>query len=157
MLAIRREAVDIVCPLIRGDYLFNPIEVTIKSPKSYRKAVYRIAQFFRREFDYDFAQYGYEGEENDPDCVAFLWIHPEAGARGKEFQVPCIGACCFRLRQSGYALQWIWIHPYFRRQGLLSEAWTKFRDRFGEFDVDRPLSDAMKAFLNKQSVGARHD
>ena len=44
MLAIIREAVDIVCPLIRGDRLLNPIQVTIKSPKTYRKSerIFRV-------------------------------------------------------------------------------------------------------------------
>lgn len=79
MRAIYPEATDIVCSLISGnDRQFNPIKVTAKSPKTYRKAVYRIAQFFRREFEYDCVQYGYEGEETDPNHVAFLWIHPEA-------------------------------------------------------------------------------
>jgi hypothetical protein len=151
MRAIIPEATDIVCPLISGNHLFNPIKVTAKSPKTYRKAVYRIAQFFRREFKYDFVQYGYEGEETDPNHVAFLWIEPEAQHFSKEFKVPCIGACCFRLRPSGYALQWIWLHPYLRRQGLLSNSWAKFINEFGNFHVETPLSDAMKAFLKKHN------
>ena len=150
MRSLEPEATDIICPLISGDDLFNPIRVTAKSKKSYRKAVYRLAQFFRREFDYDCVQYGYDGDEDDPTHVAFLWVHPEA-IISKEFKVPCIGACCFRLRQSGYALQWIWIHPYWRRHGLLSEAWSEFITEFGAFDVEPPLSDAMKAFLAEMS------
>jgi hypothetical protein len=72
MRAIEPEATDIICPLISGNHLFNPIKVTAKSPKTYRKAVYRIAQFFRREFKYDFVQYGYEGEEDRPQscCIS---------------------------------------------------------------------------------------
>ncbi|MEZ2301596.1 MAG: hypothetical protein ACM65K_25930 [Microcoleus sp.] len=151
MRAIEPKAIDIVCPLISGNYLPNPIKVTTKSPKTYRKAVYRIAQFFRREFEYDFVQYGYEGEETDPNHVAFLWIHPEARGYSKEFKVPCIGACCFRLRPSGYGLQWIWLHPYLRRQGLLSDTWAKFITEFGNFHVEPPLSDPMKAFLKKHN------
>ncbi|MCC3407861.1 MAG: hypothetical protein JGK17_20160 [Microcoleus sp. PH2017_10_PVI_O_A] len=155
MRAIEPKTIDIVCPLISGNYLDNPIKVTTKSPKTYRKAVYLIAQFFRREFGYDFTQYGYEGEETDPNSVAFLWIHPEAEGYSKEFKVPCIGACCFRLRPSGYGLQWIWLHPYLRRQGLLSDTWPEFINEFGKFSVEHPLSDAMKAFLNKHNFEYR--
>jgi hypothetical protein len=151
MYAVRPETTDIICPLISGDDLFNPIRVTVKSPKSYRKAVYRIARFFKLEFNYDFVQYGYEGEDDDPNHVAFLWIHPEAIGYSKKFKVPCIGSCCFRLRKSSYALQWIWLHPYFRRHGLLSSAWPKFVDEFGKFKIEQPLSDGMKAFLKKQN------
>jgi hypothetical protein len=151
MLAITPESVDIVCPLISGDYLCNPVRVTVKSPKAYREAVYRIATFFRYEFNYDAVQYDNEGEESDSDHIAFLWIHPEAYGSSNEFKVPCIGACCFRLRESGYALQWIWFHPYLRRNGLLTNAWDEFVNEFGNFNVEPPLSDAMQAFLKKQN------
>jgi hypothetical protein len=146
------EAIDIVCPLIVGKNLVNPIRVTIKSPKSYRQAVYRIADFFRREFQYDFVQYGVDGEENDPNHVAFLWVHREGEKVSEEFKVPCIGACCFRLRESDYALQWAWIHPYRRRQGLLESALPELKEEFGEFYVEPPLSKAMKAFLKKHNI-----
>ena len=50
--SLKPEATDIICPLISGDCLFNPIRVTAKSKKAYRKAVYRLAQFFRREKEF---------------------------------------------------------------------------------------------------------
>ncbi len=46
-------------------------------------------------------------------------------------------------------MQWIWFHPYFRRQGLLTEAWPKFKEEFGNFCCEPPLSDAMETFLSK--------
>jgi hypothetical protein len=155
-MAIRPDLVNLVMPLIEGGYFSNPIRVTTASPKALRKAVYSIACFFRREFEYDFVQYGYEGSENDLEHVAWLWIHPQTQGMSSDFSVPVIGACCFRKREVGYALQWVWLHPYWRRHGLLSEAWPEFISEFGSFDCEPPLSDAMKRFLTKhaQALGS---
>lgn len=65
-----------------------------------------------------------------------------------------VGACCFRWREwvdapHGWALQWILLHPYFRHQGILSNAWSLFTQRFGSFHVEEPLSEAMHNFLFK--------
>jgi hypothetical protein len=125
--------------------------VTLASPKTVRKAVWQLALYFKREFHYDFCQYGHEGNETDADAVAFLWTtnHPSR----IDMQL-AVGACCFRLRgrHDGtrvFALQWIWFHPYKRSQGLLKRAWPYFRSRFGTFVVEQPLSHAMEAFLRE--------
>lgn len=123
---------------------FGPLELVLpNSPIAYRKAVYRLAFLFKREFGYDFTQYGYEGQEDDDSAVAFLWGDEVAW-----------GACCFRWREwedcpHGYSLQWIWMHPYMRRQGHLSRAWPFFQKHFGRFWVEYPLSDAMNRFLER--------
>lgn len=149
-LAIRPEAVNIIAPLIRGSHLPPVQRVTIDSPLRHRRAVYRLADCRRRELGCAL-QYGFDGDEDDPDHVAFLWVHPEGVGRSWEFRVPCVGAACFRLRDEAWALQWVWLHPYFRRQELLSDAWPAFVREFGAFAVEGPLSDAMRAFLTKHA------
>ena len=68
-----------------------------------------------------------------------------------EGHVDVVGACCFREREwidaKAWALQWVWLHPYARRQGVLASAWPHFRRRYGDFHVEGPLSPAMKGFL----------
>jgi GNAT superfamily N-acetyltransferase len=160
MLAIRKECTDIICPLIRGGLVKCLVtRVTMASPLPLRKAVWRHAQFFRREFHFDFEQYGYEGRETNPNHVAFLWIHPESVGMDDDWLAPIIGACCFRLREGDerayWALQWIWMHPFFRRRGLLQIAWPDFCKEFGGFICEPPLSDAMKAFLAKNQPSGR--
>jgi hypothetical protein len=156
MAAIESYAVDLVAPRIPGGLIRGAaIPVTSRSPQALGKAVYRLAQFFRREFRYDFVQYGYEGRDDDPEHVAFLWVHPEGLGSSDLFMVTAVGACCFRWRAwrdapHGHALQWVWFHPYWRRRGLLSEAWPAFRERFGDFVTEPPLSDAMRSFLAKR-------
>lgn len=147
-LAIRPETINIVAPLIRGRHLPAVLRVTIRSPRAHRRAVYRLAAYFLQEMRFGVLQYGYDGDEDDPDHVAFLWVHPEVVGMSWEFRAPCVGAACFRQREEcGPALQWAWMHPYFRRQGLLSEAWPTFVREFGDFAVEGPVSTAMKAFL----------
>src|SRR4051794_30362203 len=109
-LAIRPDTVNIVAPLIRSAASRVLVRVTTRSPLAHRRAVYRLARYFRRELGYDAVPYGFEGREDDPDHVAFLWLHPESFALGEEFRVPCVGATCFRFRDHGRALQWVWLH-----------------------------------------------
>ena len=110
------------------------------------KRVERLAQYFRREFRYDFVQWSATNDE--PSARAFVWVvdhwpHPVG-----------FGACCFRWREwtdapHGWALQWIWLHPYERGKGHLTRVWPYFRETFGDFHVERPLSSAMRAFLER--------
>ncbi len=126
--------------------------VLMESPKTQRRAVWTMATYFRREFEYDGVQYGHEGKDDDREATAFLFT---SGADHENKEI-VFGACCFRYRRysdgstPGWALQWIWMHPYARSKGILSSAWPLFRKRFGNFAVERPLSQAMDAFMKSR-------
>lgn len=124
-------------------------EVRIDSPARLRRAVYTLARYGSRECGWGGPPYGFEGRETDPRATAFLWEH--FGILG--------GACCFRWRRytdapPEWALQWVWLHPYWRGCGLLAEAWPYFRERFGAFVVEGPISSGMRAFLAKHDPEA---
>ena len=136
--AVYRGAYDIRCPLIYGEGLTTPNRVTVRSSHRYQEAVYQCARYFRREFDYDWVQYEIKDCE-DPTCVAFMWF-PWDVSPSDDFWLPVVGACCFRRRENGWALQWVWMHPFFRRQGLLRQAWAGFRAEFGDFEIETPSS-----------------
>ncbi len=154
-LAVIKGSLDIVAPLITAaDTHCTPLRVTNKSPKQHRRAVYKMAQYFRRELRYDFVQYSPEEKEAESTLVAFLWLVPRFRHFTDEFSVPVIGATCFRWCEwqdypAGWAMDWVWFHPYFRRQGLLSASWLKFRDEFSDFLCVQPISPPMKQFLEK--------
>lgn len=160
LLGFSPEATDLKMPLVRGGD-GRLIRVTINSPIRYRRAVYKIATFFKRELDYDFIQYGYNGHEDDENHVAFLWTHPNAFDYD-DFLIPCIGATCFRWREYTdhsplWVMQWVWFHPYFRNshymgEGLLKAAWGDFKKEFPDFIPEPPLSNAMVGFLKKMEV-----
>ena len=128
-------------------------EVSPSDPIRYRKAVEKIAYFFRREFGYDFPPYhtthplsyayGYRSD------IVFMWVGKDYDWSGNKKAV-AYGACGFVPEDGhGWCLEWVWLHPYERRRRHLSNAWPYFRERFGPFFIQPPLSFAMKEFLRK--------
>ena len=49
-----------------------------------------------------------------------------------------------------WGLDWVWVCPPGRRSGVLSRVWPMLRERFGDFHVEGPVSDAMQAFLTRR-------
>ena len=151
-ISTRRKAVNLLMPTILWpEGCRNPLRVVIKSPAEHRRAVWRISQFFRREFGYDFDQYEYEGKESDPDHVAYLWVPPDVELAG--WRVHCIDATCFRKREASMRMEWVWLNPFFRSRGLLGNAWPMLKAIHGEFQLCPPLSPAMEGFLKSLERG----
>ena len=117
------------------------LPVSPNSPIMLRKQVQEFAFYFQREFDYDFVQYL---AKEKTSYSAYLIAN-------QDFYRPrmWVGACCFRERSSGNALQWIWIHPFWRNRGILKASWPALREHHGNFAVEGPLSPAMESFLLK--------
>lgn len=121
--------------------------VTWVSPKWKHLEIYRRASAFRREFGFDFVQW--ESSEGDPDPHAQGFLLTD----GKNV---ILGAAAFRWREPQdtadrpfWGLQWVWVCPSARRNGLLSSRWAMFRARFGNFFVEGPVSEGMQRFLAK--------
>lgn len=123
----------------------SPEEVLPHSPQWKHDLVYAYAFRFRREFGYDFDQW--HQTKRDEGAVAYVFAD-DTGRFGKGAP---IGGCAFRLRGSTWTLDWIWVIPALRRQGILTRRWERFRQRFGEFDLEYPLSDAMEAFATRHA------
>src|SRR5205807_1009528 len=113
--------------------------VSRNSPIVLRKEVQRFASYFRSEFGYDIVQYS---ATEKTTYSAYLIANPD-------YWHPrtWVGACCFRERSSGNALQWIWMHPFWRNQGILRANWPTLKKYHGDFVVEGPLSPAMENFL----------
>jgi len=121
------------------------------SPKL-KKFVYRIAVYFRREFQYDFVQYS--EDEQDLTHRAFLFFSRASDKYYDKDIYRILGGGCFRQRKyqdfpESYALKWIWIHPYMRRKGMLTKAFDEFMNQFEQFRVESPYSVEIKSFLEK--------
>ncbi len=127
------------------------IEVTNDSPRKLQQAAFKIAEYAKREIGFDFVPFSVDDDEQ---FVAYLFTdHGDYAAKLRAVAV--FGACCFRYRKytnapAAWALQWVWLHPYFRNKKHLSEAWRQFKDRFGVFYVEPPFSPAMKHFLQQR-------
>lgn len=134
-------------------------DVEYGDPLATRKALYQFAVYFRREFRYDFVQYSVEDDGANLDhMVAFLFYEHDWATKNTAY-----GGCIFRYRcnwtnvDPHWALQWIWLHPYERGRGRLTNVWGYFEEKFGNFVVEEPLSSAMKAFLDKKKGKYNHD
>ena len=55
-----------------------------------------------------------------------------------------------------WELAWVWFDPRHRRRRILTFVWPRFRALYGDFYVQGPLSDAMRAFLRKPGMHARN-
>lgn len=121
--------------------------VDYSSPPWMHKEMYERALLFRREFGFDFVQWGSRTSSDDLTAEGYLFVN-DVGA--------IVGAASFRLRrfkgQRYRALQWIWVAPIHRRTGVLTRIWGALKARYGAFYVEPPVSDAMTEFLT-----ARHE
>lgn len=158
--ATNAKTINIIAPVITWpESVTLPLKVTCASPYTHRRAVFKLAQYFRREFHYDFVQYGYNGQEDDETHTAYLWP-PDHWLGMSGMKVHCIGAACFRERvtakqETVQSLVWIWLHPFFRRRGFLNLAWSMWQRNHGDFCVEAPLSEAMFSFLKEKSPSTR--
>lgn len=121
--------------------------VDFMSPQWKHDLMYSRAYAFKREMEYDFTQWASQ-PDHDPNPVGFLFADEDNRI---------VGACGFRPQREEvrpWRLDWIWLCPSARRTGVLTRYWPLFRQRFGEFDLTPPVSDAMQAFLSKH--GAAH-
>ena len=70
-----------------------------------------------------------------------------------------VGAAGFRYRheESGekpWVFDWLWIHPFRRRRGVLTLLWPALKAEVGEFRLAEPISQHMQGFLAKVQRGA---
>ena len=121
--------------------------VTTASPKPIRENVERFARYFLREMHFGGLQF--EAGET-PESLGFKRYKAYLFAAQDHY----VGAVCFRYRDDQnrvvpWLFDWMWIHPYFRHQGILSRAWPEFVREIGQFRLAQPVSPHMEQFLRK--------
>lgn len=127
----------------------NPELVDTSAPFWMHQEVYERALRFRRDFRYDFLQWnGCQSKKATPSYQGYLF----ADHTGTYPPGTIVGACAFALRHGRWSLDWIWVTPSMRRKGVLSHRWQAFLDRYGDFDIEHPLSDAMEAFVRRNGT-----
>jgi hypothetical protein len=127
------------------------VDLLFDHPGKYFRAVATCARYFRREFGYDVTGFSAREAYHLDSSRAFFWYASSVRT------TIILGACCFRWRTYTncgpfWALQWIWLHPYARGKGLLTAAWPMLSALHAPFDVEGPLSPAMRAFLATKPV-----
>ena len=143
----------------------NIIEVDRESDSHLYKEVYKIATYFREEFNYDsvgFCPFGYRNEPKRK-YKALLFTEEASDKHDKEPMPHRIyGACNFTVQEylldkDYWVLQWIWIHPRFRHKGNLRKTWDKLEEKFGNFHIASPVSNDMNTFLKKINSKYEHE
>jgi len=100
---------------------------------------------FKRDFGYDFVQWPSISTRArlDSRWVGYLFADSTGAIDG---------ACAFHRDQEQWSLHWAWVRPERRRHGLLAARWPHFLERFGDFWIEHPLSDAMLAFVTRYAT-----
>lgn len=126
---------------VRGDSSDRTVRT---SPRWMNRQLYIRTKAINRELGYG-VQWCPVGEE-DADARGILFVDEDR---------QIVGAAAFRWRvfkdaPAVWALQWIWFWPSYRRQGFLARHWQQLRQMYGDFYIEPPVSEAMKAFVTKQ-------
>jgi hypothetical protein len=113
------------------------------APKWMHTEMYERAVMFKREMEFDFVQWNTPPRRGrtTEEGVGYLLCTPDA-------PVTIAGACAFRERAEGWTMDWAWIAPRYRRTGLMRGHWPRFVERYGDFLLEHPLSDAMQSFVS---------
>jgi transposase len=54
----------------------------------------------------------------------------------------------------GWHMNFAWIGDAWRRKGVMSQRWPRWRETYGAFTLEQPLSKAMRAFVAKAEAEA---
>lgn len=129
------------------------------SDKYLRDHLESFARYFKKEFKYDYIQY--EANEHLFESTKYSGFLFSEMARDKleedkETPYRLYGGGCFRWQtfengSSKWKLDWIWLHPFFRHRRKLSKQWQTFKEKYGSFDIEKPLSADMERFVKKHT------
>src|SRR6266478_2778284 len=135
-----------------------------QSPLPWLKAVEEMGYYFKRELKFDFAPYSADERFNSKlmrDRVLVFYRteileHTPTPRNPKDFtnRYTFFGVIGIRWREwddspASWSVPWLWLHPYERRLGLLTQAWPSLLKMFPNPHVEPPLSLAMSAFMKK--------
>jgi hypothetical protein len=130
----------------------KPIDIFPVSPRSpikVREATELIACYFRREKEYDFIQYSAREKPDSKDRI-FIFTRPTIEEKNL-----VLGAIVFRwitynnFLPSQWSLNWVWLHPFLRNKGILTDFWPFFVELYGDFNIESPISKSLWHLLKK--------
>lgn len=116
--------------------------------------VYKIAEYFKNELDYDTVPFCKFGSIPKPfEVILFTEKAYDKVDNQNPYSCRIYGACLFSSikieDKNHWKLEWIWLHPFFRHRGNLQKYWQDLEKRFDNFFIGKPISNDMKSFLTK--------
>jgi hypothetical protein len=132
------------------------VRIDETSPRWLHRIVYRCAVAPKRDEGYDFPQWREDGPPRasrggrERDLHALLLV---------EDGIIPVGAVSFsridwKDSAPGWHMNFAWAADDWRRKGVMSRRWLGWRSTYGDFTLDPPLSDAMRAFVEAQKKEA---
>ncbi|UNK05138.1 hypothetical protein MN210_14265 [Psychrobacter raelei] len=126
-------------------------EISSESDVELRDILESFARYFKEEMHYDNVQY--YSNSHKSNLVGYLFRNSALDVVTEEHTsspTRWFGGCLFEYENDEWTLCWVWLHPFFRNRGELSTAWKEFKDKYGDFKVQKPLSAQMEKFLSKE-------
>lgn len=118
------------------------IEVTRKSSLNLRQAVEMFGNAVKRECGYDFPL----ARATDlGDQRVWLLSAPRIGA----ISFVAAGAVSFEPVDRSWELRWMYVHPFERGHQVIDFYWPRFASLYGEFTVQKPITPAAQAVLDR--------
>jgi hypothetical protein len=138
-----RNVVDVFDPrpnhALRKRYEEDGTFVPVSSSGSSSGRLYQIARMLMRENGYDVPPW----DEKENDGHGYLIVDYEGRALGGT-------AVCWQEWTNSpacWVLDWIWIAPPYRRQGMMRKTWEMCREKYPGIIPRPPFSAAAKAFF----------
>jgi len=119
--------------------------ITVKSPAWQKHACVAIRRYQSKEckdgMSWDTSDAGWENVKVHP-LTEFLTLVDKTEVR------QCLIGQVTMVQDANdvSSLSTVWVHPFYRRKGLLSGIWHSLRNVYGDFHVEEP-NDDMKAFM----------
>jgi hypothetical protein len=134
------------------------LSITKSSPREHREALELTALFFKREFNYTHLQFcANEHIDQHVEYHGFAFTESALSAieeGDSETPTRILGGGCFRKRKfsdgESWILDWVWVHPYARNSGLFTKHIGYFKETFGEFFPEHPISKAMRHIFDNK-------
>lgn len=143
----------ISCELARKQKaLGEDVFLVIKPTQNLAIALAKVAKYFQREGGYDFCtlfNYGlmYLNPHRER-IVFFSEFFQDEDSKDFTFKYMIYGVARFIRDEDFWSLDWVWLHPYKRNKGILSQAWSSLQKEFGDFTVIQPNS-AVRRVIQK--------
>ena len=107
----------------------------------------------RRYVGLEFPKYGMAMDVDD-DCWQGVEVYPFCDelhytTRNSELREAVIGAAGFQCDNGTWVLKFVWLHPFWRHQGLCRRAWPSFLERYGQFVIEPPISNQLQRLIDE--------
>ena len=121
-------------------------EITINSPDWQKLACVALRRYQSKEchdgMQWDTTDHGWT------EVIAYPFVEEIQSMDNSGYRQCLVGLVTINNSNANSPyLSTVWIHPFYRRRGLLSKLWPKLQELYGSnFEIERP-NENMKAFL----------